>query len=435
MMRPMRRLVPLFSALVACLALALAPAAAAAALPALVHLPKGTEAEALAVGPEGELWFAGVHRGAEAANVSGRIAGDGAVEEFPVPESGSQPGVGDLTLGPDGNMWFTEPTAGRIDFESPDGGRPGIIVLPDPNSRPTGLATLGSAIWTTLEATGGLLATYPATARGEEFNAQGARPSAIVPGDEGSLWLIDAISSKLVRKPPAGRSISFPIPNFAKGAELTDIVTGPEGNLWVSQGDGSYIGRIEPETSSYTRFELPPEGGFSQISDGPRHDIWFSGGGRIGSITNDGHWFGRPTCALRGCPTVTALAEGPEGALWFAAEGTIGRFEPPPLAVHLRGRLAAKGAARATTSLECVGGAAGRRCQGKLEMLPAKGGGRRLGSVRFGFVTGNTRKVTIDLTGAAAAELARDGKLAVRLVARIGGKVSATRTTVLRGVR
>jgi streptogramin lyase len=429
----MRRLVPFISAFVAVVALAVAPGLAAAALPVLVHLPKGTEAEALAVGPEGELWFAGVHRGADAANVSGRISGDGSVEEFPVPESGSAPGVGDLTLGPDGNMWFTEPAAGRIDFESPNGGRPGILVLPNPSSRPTGLATVDDSIWTTLEATGGLLVTYPKTARGAESTVPDSQPSLIsLDGDE-SLWIIDREGSELLRKPPAGSSISFPIPDFAKGAKLTDIVTGPEGNLWLSQSDGPFVSRVQPEISRYTRFEFPLAGGFSLISNGPRHDIWFAGGGRIGSITNDGHWFGTPTCALRGCPTVTALAQGAEGDLWFAAGGTVGRFEPPPLAVSLRGRLVAKGTARATTSLECVGGAAGQHCQGKLEMLPTKGHGRRLGSVRFGIVTGATGKVTLNLSGAAATLLARDGKLPVRLVARIGGKVSVSRDAVLQG--
>jgi virginiamycin B lyase len=434
MMRPMRRLVPFFSAFVALL-VALTPAAAGAAPPALVHLPKGTEAQALAVGPERDLWFAGVHRGADAANLSGRISSDGSVEEFPVPESASAPGVGALTLGPDGNMWFTEPTAGRIDFEAPSGGTPGILVLPNPNSRPTGLAKIGNSIWTTLEATGGLLVTYPATATGSETTVPGARPTAIALGDDGALWMIDATAPTLLRKPPEGRSITFPIPSFAKGAEPSDIVAGPEGNLWISQSDGPYVSRIEPEISRYTRFELPLKGGYSLISNGPRHDIWFAGGGLIGSITSNGHWFATPTCALGNCATVTALAEGPEGGLWFAAGGTIGRFEPPPLAVTVRGRLLAKGRAKATTSLECHGGAAGQHCQGKLQMLPAKGPGRPLGSVRLGIITGTTKKVTLSLTEAAATELARDGKLPVRLVARIGGKVSTRRSAVLRAAK
>jgi streptogramin lyase len=430
---PIRRLVPLVVVLVA-LCLGIAPSVVRAALPLVVHLPQGTEAEALAVGPEGELWFAGVRRGADAANVSGRIAGDGSVEEFPVPESGSEPGVGDLTLGPDGNMWFTEPAAGRIDFESPDGGRPGILVLPDPNSRPTGLATVGNSIWTTLEATGALLVTYPKTATGAEYGVPESEPSLLSLGGDGSLWIIDGGGSELLRKPPAGRSISFPIPDIAKGADLTDIVTGPEGNLWLSQSDGPYVARFQPESPRYTRFELPFEGGggFSLISNGPRHDIWFAGGGFIGSITSNGHWFGAPTCALGSCATLTALAEGPEGGLWFAAGGTVARFEPPRLSAGPSGRLLAKGRSTATTRLACSGGAAGQHCQGKLEMRSAKGPGRSLGSVRFGILTGNTRKVTINLTRAVAAELARDGRLAVRLVARTDGKVSATHIAVLR---
>jgi streptogramin lyase len=433
MIGPMRRLVPIVAALLA-LCAGLLPAAAGAALPDAVHLPKGTEAQALAVGPEGELWFAGVHRGADAANVSGRIASDGSVEEFPVPESAAAPGVGDLTLGPDGNMWFTEPYAGRIDFEAPSGGGPGILVLPDPTSRPTGLATIGDAIWATLAGSGEFLVTYPATARGVSYRMEaGWQPTKLALGREGALWTINGARPELARKAPAGASILLPIPKFAHGAELTDIIAGPEGNLWLSQSDGSYISRIEPEISRYTRFELPFKGGYSLISNGPRHDIWFSGGGLIGSITNDGHRFATPTCALRSCATVTALAEGPEGALWFAAAGTIGRFRPPPLSVTIGGRLRSKGPSKAAASLECHGGAAGQHCQGKLELLPAKGG-RRLGSVRFGIVTGNFKKLTLKLTEAASAELARRGKLPVRLVARIGGKVSAKRTTVLRGV-
>lgn len=432
-MRPMRRLVPLFLAFVAIVALA--PGVAGAALPTVVHLPKGTEAEALAIGPEGDLWFAGVHRGAHAANVSGRISSDGSVEEFPVPESGSAPGVGDLTLGPEGNMWFTEPAAGRIDFESPGGGRPGILVLPNPNSRPTGLATVGNSIWTTLEATGGLLVTYPKTATGAENAVPDSEPSLLSLGGDGSLWIIDGGGSELLRKPPAGRSISFPTPDFAKGAKLTDIVAGPEGDLWISQSDGPYVARVEPESSRYTRFELPVPGGFSLISNGPHEDLWFAGDGKIGSITSDGRWFGTPTCALRGCPMITALAEGPEGDLWFAVGGTVARFEPVPLSVTWGSGLNAIGSSHAAIWLHCEGGAAAQRCQGKVDLLPAKGSGPRLGSARFNIHTSGGQKLRLHLSRAAIAELKGKGRLPVRLVARVRGKVSATRTTMLRGTR
>ncbi len=431
MMRPVRRLVPIV-ALVAALCVGLLPAAADAAMPAVIHLPKGTEAEALAVGPEGDLWFAGVRRRGEWADVSGRIAADGSVEEFPVPESAAAPGVGDLTLGPDGNMWFTEPNAGRIDFEAPSGGGPGVLVLPDASSRPTGLATVGSTIWTTLEGAGELLVTYPKTATGRSYGAARGQPSQIALDDHGSLWVIVAGGSGLLRKPVSGSSISLQTPNFAKGAKFTDVVDGPDGNIWLSQSDGPYISRVEPEIPRYTRFELAVQGGFSLISDGPREDLWYAGGGRIGSITDDGRWVGKPTCALPGCPPVAALTEGPEGGLWFASGGTIARFEPAPLSVTFTSGLNAQGSSHATLRLACDGGAAAQRCQGKIEILPSKGPGGRLGSGLFNIRTGEARKLRLNLAQATVEELKRAGKLQVRLVARIAGKVSATRHTVLR---
>jgi virginiamycin B lyase len=426
---PLRRLVSLLLALGA-IAFVLAPAAGAAGHP-LVRLPGGTEAQALAIGPEGDLWFAGVRRGADAANVVGRISAAGQiVDEASVPNSASTPGVGALVAGPEGDMWFTEPAANRIERVAP-GGRPEGFQVPKPGSRPTGIVRLGGSLWATLEGVGAIAEIHPVGEASEFTLTPGWRPTQLALGGDSALWIIGADSSELVRKPPTGRSISFPIPKFAAGAQPSDIVAGPEGSLWMSQSDGPYVSRLETEPVEYTRLKLPLDEGFSLISNGPARDMWFAGGGRIGSVTVDGRLFARPTCALAGCATVTAIAEGPEGGLWFAAGGKVGRFEPPPLAAASSGRLLAKGKKRATTTVICEGGAAGQRCQGKLEMRPAKGSGGRLGSVRFGVVTGTARKVTLNPSRAAAADLARDGRLPVRLVARIGGKVSSARAVVL----
>jgi streptogramin lyase len=400
----------------------------------LVHLPQGTEAEALAVGPEGNLWFAGSRQGADATNVVGRIVAGRALDERRVPESGSVLGVGDLTLGPDGNLWFTEPAADRIDFESPAGGNPGQLMLPSPGSRPTGIVTVGDEVWATLEGNGRLAKVDPATGSGVNYTLpSGWRPSALALGSDQSLWVIDAAGSELARKPPAGRTITYPAPKFAKGAKYSDIVAGPDGRLWISQSDGPFIGRLEATApdADYKRFGLPIKGGISTVSNGPHHDIWFAAGGRIGSIDTKGRTFGAPACAVPGCAPVEALAEGHEGALWFAAGGTIGRFEPPSLAVNLTSRLVAKGKAQAITEIGCSGGAAGQRCQGKLELLPPNGSGRRLGSARFGIPTSLFGLVTLNLSRAARADLALKGKLPVRLVARLGGEVVASRSLEL----
>jgi streptogramin lyase len=431
MIRAMRRLVPIVAILAALCATA-APAAGAAT-PGVVHLPDGTAAEALAVGPGGDLWFGGVRRGPGPANVVGRISATGAVDEYPVPNSGSTPGVGGLTLGPEGDMWFTQPAANRIERVAP-GGSPEGFTLPKPGSRPTGITRLGGALWATLEGVGAIARLKP-VGEATEYTLAGSRPTALTVGPDSALWLIDAGAPEVTRKAPAGRSIGIPFTGFG-GTRNTDIVSGPDGNLWLSQSDGPFIGRLEARiaTSRYTRYKLPIDEGTSLVSTGPRHDVWFASGGRIGSIATDGLSFGAPTCAVPGCATVKALAEGSEGSLWFAAGRVVGRFEPLPLAVSPRGNLVAKGNRKATTSLACTRGAAGQRCQGKVEILRRRDG-TRLGSGRFGIVTSATRPVTLSLTRSAGAELTRDGGVAVRLVARLGGKVAAERYYLLRAAR
>jgi virginiamycin B lyase len=425
MMSRVRRLVPTVAVLLA-LCAALAPGAGAAT-PQLVQLPHGTTAEALALGPGGELWFAGTRRGADAGVLVGSVAADGSIEEYAVPNSASTPGVGGLALGPEGDMWFTEPEANRVERVAP-GGHPEGFTLPRPGSRPTGIVRLGDSLWVTLPGVGAITRVKPVGEENEFTLSPGRRPTALTVGPEGFLWVIDGAAAEVTRKAPDGRSIGIPFGGEFAGTRNTDIVSGPDGDLWLSQSDGPYIGRLEArvETTEYTRFQLPLPGGTSLVSNGPRHDIWFAGGGRIGSIDTKGASFGMPVCPVRGCPTVKALVEGPGGALWFAAGGVVGRFDPPPLAVFPRGHPVPTGVKRATARLACVGGAAGQRCQGKVEIL-GRGGGKRLGSGRFDILTSRTRPVALRLTQAGAVALARHGSLGVRLVARLGGKVAFER--------
>lgn len=430
----MRRLVPSLVALFAlCAALAPAVACAGQGAARIVYLPQGTEAEALAVGPEGSLWFAGAHRGAEPANVVGRIIAGGALDEEKVPVSASVLGVGDLTLGPEGNMWFTEPAANRIERVVP-GGAPAGFTLPIAGSRPTGIVTVGGSLWATLEGIGRLEEINPASAMGTEYTLPvGWRPSALTFGGDKALWMVNAAAPEVARRPPAGSTITYPPPNSSKGAKYSDIVAGPDGNLWIGQSDGPSIDKLEAEASNprYKRFELPIKGGISTLSKGPHHDIWFAVGGRIGSIDTQGRSWGKPVCAAHDCTPVKALTEGPGGALYYAAGGTIGRFEPAPFAIAVRSGLRRNGRTQVTISLACSGGAAGQRCQGKLELLPRNRSAGRLGSGRYKILTSYSESVNLNLSRTARTELAKQGKLPARLVVTLGGRVVAGRNLVL----
>src|SRR5438445_4888517 len=71
---------------------------------------------------------------ASAASPSGRA---GRIKEFPVPTAGSAPG--DITAGPDGNMWFTESVGNNIGRINPTG----VVTefpVPTPSSYPAGIA-------------------------------------------------------------------------------------------------------------------------------------------------------------------------------------------------------------------------------------------------------------------------------------------------------
>lgn len=434
----MRRLVlPAVALLALCAALSPATASAGQGVARIVYLPKGTEAEALAVGPEGSLWFAGAHRGAEPANLVGRIVDGGVLDEHKAPTPEPALGVGDLALGPEGNMWFTEPAANRIDRAAP-GANPEAFTLPVAGSRPTGIVAVAGSLWATLEGSGKLTEINPARGWRTEFALPaGWRPSALAVGKDQALWLVDAARPELARKPPTGSTITYPPPSSSKGAKYSDIISGPDGNLWIGQSDGPSIDKLEAEASKprYKRFELPLKGGISTLSKGPHDDIWFAIGGRIGSIDTEGRSLGKPVCAIHSCAPVKALAKGPGGALYFAAGRTVGRFEPAFLAVNVRSGLRPSGRKKVTISLACSGGAARQRCRGKVELLPRKGAGPPLGSRRFAILTSFSESIDVPLSRAARTTLAKQAKLPVRMVVRLGGRVVAARNLVLHAPR
>jgi virginiamycin B lyase len=426
----MRRLAPLLVVLLA-LGAGIVPAAAEAGHPPPPHvdlsqLREGTEVEALAVGPENYLWFAGSNHGPTPSNVVGRISPGGAVSEYTIPGTGSVLGVGGLTRGPEGDMWFTEPAANRIERVAPTGNPEGFTV-PTPGSLPTGIvAAPGGFLWVTMEGTGKVAKVDPIGDATETALAEGARPAAIALGPDSALWAVETETATLARVGLTGTaSANFPLPidgAIFKGTLNSDIVTGPEGDLWLSQEDGPFVGKVIPTATQpeYQRFEVPEEElGTTLISRGPRGDLWYATeAGAIGSITPSGEEVGDPGCPLKGCTPLQALAEGPEGELWFASGESIGRYHPAPLFLAKHGSLKAAGG-KLRVPLECRGGAAGQRCKGTYEIflgkyLAARG--------HFAIPTMTHRMVALHFVDAGGRRKARRLGLRGHRVARLAGK-------------
>jgi len=123
-------------------------------------------------------------------------AGPGTFEQFPIttPKSGAQA----IVLGPDGNLWFTEPLAAKIARMSPDGN---IVEFPD---------------------------------------SPGTQPYGITAAPDGTLWYGDA-NGRIANITQAGKITEFIFKQFNGTLWLT---IGSDGSVWFAAS--GQIGRLTP---------------------------------------------------------------------------------------------------------------------------------------------------------------------------------------------
>lgn len=174
------------------------------------HLPPGRIALDIASGPDGRLWIVLARRRADRfSETIAVMSTEGVITPLgpATPFSGTQ-AIDDLTLGPDGGMWFTE--GDRIGRISPAG-----------DVRFSGLPTV----------------------------ARGGDVLSLTAGPDGDLWFSTQPSIATTegdlgigRVTPAGA-----ITLFLRGVEAESIAAGPDGNLWFTQPNEGRIGRITPD--------------------------------------------------------------------------------------------------------------------------------------------------------------------------------------------
>jgi streptogramin lyase len=189
---------------------------------AIIQFPTDYRPNALTVGPDGNLWFP-ENSYKSAGSAIGRVTPAGAITQFPLPTPNGAPGPiepGQLTVGPDGDLWFTEY------FQTFWVGIP-----PPPSS--SEIARITPA---------GALTEFPT----------GGSPGPLTVGPDGNLWFIEVAgyslkeTDDLGRVTPAGALTEFPLP--AGNADPGNLTVGPDGNLWFTEisSAGSAIGRIDP---------------------------------------------------------------------------------------------------------------------------------------------------------------------------------------------
>jgi len=279
----------------------------------------------ITVGPDGNLWFT---EDSHSANGIGRITTAGVVIEFPIATPDAIPSA--ITVGPDGNLWFTEFNGNKIGRITTDG----VITefaIPTVESVPYGGITAGpdGNLWFT-EAGGNKIGRITTDGVITEFVVPTAdsQPHGITAGPDSNLWFTELFGNKIGRITTDGVITEFVVPTADSGP--AGIAADPDGNLWFTEHIGNKIGRITT-AGVITEFTVPTaDSGPQYITVGPDGNLWFTearaSGNKIGRITTDGviTEFAVPTADSY----PAGITVGPDGNLWFTEEdaGKIGRI-------------------------------------------------------------------------------------------------------------
>jgi streptogramin lyase len=278
---------------------------------ASVGCPQGcVDPAGILLAPDGKLWFTELTQSANAIGKLDPSAAPGppesAVSTFPVPTDGVNPWA--ITLGSDGNVWFTE---NSID------GKVGRIT-------PAGTIT--------------------------EFStgSRGSIPFGITAGPDGNLWFTEQTDGqgRVGVMTTAGAKVAdIPVPGT--GQDLSGITTGPDHNVWFTEQTAGAIGRIDGSTRAYLGAVADDGAGPQSITTGPDGLLYFteaksSSIGRIDPRTppaNVTSHYSTPTPrAIDPLGPPTGITTGPDGNIWFTeGSGKEGGVNPSP--IHNIGRL------------------------------------------------------------------------------------------------
>lgn len=199
----------------------------------------GTALQAVTIGPDGNPWFTEWDGGGRI----GTVRADGTVVRFPV---GSNAGYG-LTAGPDGNVWYAELNRNGV----------GEYVRVTPSGQATrwpadpGLADIaadGSGnLWVVSESTSTSHNILKINTSGQEldrYNVPNAGIRQIALGPDGAMWFTACNDGKIGRIDASGAVQTWVADPDNPTACPFDIVWGPGGDMWYTVLGSGSIGRI-----------------------------------------------------------------------------------------------------------------------------------------------------------------------------------------------
>lgn len=335
----------------------------------------GSRGKDVTIGPDGAIWWT-TRPGGHIARMppSGGGAVFSRIDEFDMVEAGTG-----ITAGPDGNVWFavtprvTTRESGGVGRITPAGA---VTLFRIPAAEDAAPVSVNAIVF----ATDGRL--YASTTNGIgvfteqagwSFLAErpqcGAGPADLAAGADGAVWyIVNGTCFEIGRIRPDGdvepgptTLSSFPI----------QVAVADDGVVWATLRAGN-VGRFDPRTGAYTEVSLPrsaqPEPWGIAASPGSNPRVWVTDlGGAVWRIDGNGRGLLRldEGDGLRRDARPRTIVPGPQEALWFGISGAfppaIGRLIPPRCTVpNLRGS-SRRGAKRRLLGAHCrLGRVSGR---------------------------------------------------------------------------
>ncbi len=278
----------------------------------------------ITAGPDGAVWFTNPGN-----NSIGRITTSGAISLYRLPDNTQADGI---TVGPDGALWFSagSVTGGASIVRMTTSGAVTIFPVASGSAGPLTFGSDGNVWFVSYHPPGyntvvSIDRMTPTGTITEFMSPVLSGPAGLAAGPDGALWFANALNSTIGRVTTSGTFTAFTSPLITGP---TDITAGPDGAVWFTNG-GS-IGRITT-SGTVTRYFSPSITSPWSITTGPDGDLWFTNysGSTIGRITTSGIVTAHYTDP--GILVPWDITTGPDGDLWFTNYGndTIGRITPP----------------------------------------------------------------------------------------------------------
>lgn len=265
-----------------------------------------SEPRDITLGPDGNYWFTEYFVGK-----IGRITPNGTITEYPIPY-GDMPG--NITAGPDDNLWFTDWSRNSLGQITPNGT---ITMFPLPSNYDSGLSDITTGpdgnLWFTQESTNQIgMMTPQGTVTEYTIPTANSNPWNIVTGSDGKLWFTESGSNKIGKITTAGVFTEFPIPI---SGEPLGISAGPKGNnaLWFTDRNAYRIGKITLQ-GKITLFPMPIQGSPYDITASNGY-LWYTDSGLIGRVSTGGKFLEFPIQSPGASPY--GITHGAGGFLWF----------------------------------------------------------------------------------------------------------------------